>query len=75
MENWVRRRIRKLSGKEIPLYGQKERTPKQNLSIVSQNSGILRGSLKSLNAILAIIVSPVVLGFDSDHHTGGWDSI
>ena len=65
MENWVRRIIRILSGKEIPLCCQKERKPKQNLSTVSQNSDILRGSLKSLNTILAITVSPVVLGFDS----------
>lgn len=35
----------------------------------------MRGSLRSLNTILAIIFSPVALGFDSDHYTGGQDSI
>lgn len=53
----------------------KERIPKQKLSIVSQNSHIITGSLRSVNKILAITLSPVAPGFDSDHYTGHWDSI
>lgn len=66
MGNWVRKIIRKLNAKEIPLYCQKEGTPKQNFELF-QNSGIITGALRNLNKILAITFSPVVLGFNSDH--------
>lgn len=37
--------------------------------------GITTGSLRSLNTILAIIFSPVALGFDYNRYTGGRDFI
>lgn len=76
MENLGKENNQKIKWqKDIPLNCQKERTLQQNLSTVSQNFGIKTESLRSLNKILAITSSPVVLGFDSDHYTGGWDSI
>lgn len=75
-KSWIKEHNQKIKWqKETPLICQKERTQKQNLSTVSQNFGNRAGSPRSLNKILAIIFSPVILDSDSDHYTGGWDSI
>ena len=54
----VRRIIRQLSGKRDSTQLSKGKNTKRNLSTVSQNFGIITGSLRSVNKMLAMIFSP-----------------